>query len=96
MKMAVPRLNTCYPPLAWQKFNVDFDAAEFNSAGLKTKPAMMTVRHNGILVFDRYVMPTVSPGASPEESVERVAKPILLQAQDCPVPFSNIWIRERK
>lgn len=95
MKMAVPRLNMCYPPLTWQTFDVDFDAAEFDAEGRKIKPAMMTVRHNGILVFDRYVMPTVPPGGSPDRSVEKAASPILLQAHGCPVHFRNIWVREK-
>ncbi len=96
MKMAVPRLNMCFPPLSWQTFDVDFDAAEFDNTGHKIKPAMMTVRHNGVLVFDRYVMSTVPPGGSPDRSVEKVASPILLQAHGNPVHFRNIWVREKK
>jgi len=96
MKMAVPRLNMCFPPLAWQTLDVDFEAAEFDSKGHKQKPAMMTVRHNGVMVFDRYVMSTVPPGGSPDRSVEKDARPILLQAHGNPVHFRNIWVREKK
>ncbi|MCX7394509.1 MAG: DUF1080 domain-containing protein [Planctomycetales bacterium] len=95
MKMAVPRLNMCLPPLSWQTFDLDFDAAKFDAGGRKTKPAFYTVRQNGVVVFDRYVMPSAPPGGEKEPSREQMASPIHLQAHDCPVRFRNIWVKEK-
>jgi hypothetical protein len=74
---------------------IAFDAAEFDSQGRKHRPAMMTVRHNGVMVFDKYVMPTVPPGGSPDQSLEKEARPIVLQAHGNPVHFRNVWVREK-
>ncbi|MBP63997.1 MAG: hypothetical protein CMJ62_20935 [Planctomycetaceae bacterium] len=94
-EMVGPRINMAFPPLAWQTYDIDFSMASFDSRGKKTAPAMMTVRHNGVLVHDQFVLPAVSPGADPATSEEKDTGPIFLQDHGNPVRFRNIWIVER-
>jgi hypothetical protein len=94
-EMVEPALNMSYPPLSWQTFDIEFTAARFDAAGNKIEPAMMTVRHNGVLVHDRYVLPPVGPGADPNKSKDKESGPLLLQDHRDPVRFRNVWAVER-
>ncbi len=42
-----PDENMCYPPLRWQTYDVEFQAATTE------KPPMITVKHNGIVIHDK-------------------------------------------
>ena len=84
-----------FPPLSWQTYDIDFTMTEFDASGLKTSPAMMTVRHNGVLIYDEYVLPPVPPGRDESQSKERHRGPIYLQDHGNPVRFRNIWIVHR-
>jgi len=88
-----PRLNACFPPLSWQTYDIDFEAARFDAEGKKTKDAVATVRHNGILIHDHAAIPGSTGGGQPE-----TAEPgsIQLQGHGNPVFFRNIWIVEKK
>jgi hypothetical protein len=88
-----PRVNACFPPLSWQTYDVDFEAARFDADGKKTKNAIATVRHNGILVHDHVEIPGSTGGGQPEKAEPG---PIQLQGHGNPVFFRNIWIVERK
>ncbi len=93
-EMAGPRINMSFPPLAWQTYDIDFAMAVFDGQGNKTAPAMMSVRHNGVLVHDQFVLPAVSPGVDLSKSKERDTGPLHLQDHGNPVRFRNIWIME--
>ena len=54
---------------------------------------MMSVRHNGVLIHDRYVLPATPPGERPNK--ENAAGPIFLQDHGNPVRFRNIWVIEK-
>ena len=88
-----PRLNACFPPLSWQTYDIDFQAARFDAEGKKIKDAIATVRHNGILVHDHVDIPG-STGGGQKETAE--PGPIQLQGHGNPVFFKNIWIVEQK
>ena len=92
-KYAKPALNMCLPPLAWQTYDVDFSMAQFDADGKKTKPAIATVRLNGVVVHDHYEIPAGNGGGGLND--ETKPGPIYVQDHGNPVHFRNIWILER-
>jgi hypothetical protein len=94
MKIAQPRVNMCLPPLAWQTFDVDFIAARKNGEGKITAPEMITIRHNEVVVFDKFVLRPVPPGRDIQTSRSGRPGARLLQGHGTPVRFRNIWVLE--
>lgn len=88
-----PALNMCYPPLSWQTYDVEFIGPRFDAAGKKTKNAVVTVKHNGTLVYENFELPKFTPGGAPEEGP---MGPLYLQDHGNPVHYRNIWIVEKK
>ena len=93
-QIAAPRLNLCYPPLAWQTYDIDFVAAKFDSDGKKVENARVTIRLNGVLIHDDLVLPRGTPGGVSDESKE--PGPLFLQDHGNPVAFRNIWVAGAK
>jgi hypothetical protein len=89
-----PDLNMCFPPLAWQTYDIDYTAATFDASGKKTKNARITVRHNGIVIHDNVELPKDTTAAPVKEGPE--PGPIYLQDHGNPVRFRNIWLVEKK
>ncbi len=92
-KFAKPALNMCLPPLVWQTYDVDFSMAQFDAGGKKTKPAIATVRLNGVVVHDHYEIPAGNGGGGLSD--ETKPGPIFVQDHGNPVHFRNIWILEK-
>jgi acetyl esterase/lipase len=90
-----PALNMCYPPLAWQTYDIDFTAAQYDGAGKLTQNARITVRHNGVVVQNNVELPNRKTTAAPVE-VGPEPGPIYLQDHGNPVRFRNIWFVEKK
>jgi hypothetical protein len=88
-----PRLNMCFPPLSWQTYDVEMTGARFDDSGKKTKNAVVTVRHNGVKIYDQFELPTLTPGGAGEESPG--VGPLKLQDHSNPVTFRNIWVVEK-
>lgn len=83
-------LNMCFPPLSWQTYDIYFTAARFDESGKnKIAPAVITVRHNGVVIHDRYELKNKT-GAGRPEGPEPMQ--ILLQDHGNPVAFRNIWL----
>lgn len=92
-KASRPAINMCFPPLSWQTYDVDFQAARFDPDGKKLKKAVVTIRHNGITIHDKLELPEPTPGGSQND--ERPGA-LFLQNHGDPVRYRNIWIVERR
>ncbi len=88
-QIAKPLVNVCYPPLAWQTYDIDFTAAKFDKQGNKTSNALMSVKHNGKLIHDSLELPNHTPGKNAESDSPG---PLYLQDHGNPVVFQNIWV----
>jgi hypothetical protein len=89
-----PSVNMCFPPLAWQTYDIDFTPAAFDADGKKTKNARITVRHNGVLVQQNVEVPNPTTAAPNKE--DATPGPIYLQDHGHPVRFRNVWFVEKK
>ena len=89
-----PDQNMCFPPLAWQTYDIDYTAATYDDSGKKTKNGRMTVRHNGVVIHDNVELPKDTTGAPVKEGPE--PGPIFLQDHGNPVRFRNIWLVEQE
>lgn len=87
-----PDANLCFPPLAWQTYDIDYTAARF-ADGKKTANAKMTVRHNGVAVHHDVELPHATTAAPVAEGPE--PGPIYLQDHGNPVRYRNIWLVEK-
>ena len=79
----------CFPPLVWQTYDIDFEAAKFGADGKKTKNAVATVKHNGVLIHDKFEIDGSTGGGKPEAATPG---PIQLQGHGNPVFYRNIWV----
>mgnify|MGYP003337497006 FL=1 len=89
-----PDVNMCFPPLAWQTYDIDFTAAKYDDAGKKTADARMTVKHNGVVIHNDVAVPKATTAAPVGEGKD--PGPIYFQDHGNPVRFKNIWIVEKK
>lgn len=87
-----PSVNMCYPPLSWQTYDIDFTAARYDEQGKKTDDALVTVRHNGVVVQQDVPVPYATRAAKLKEGPE--PGPVYLQDHGNPVRFRNIWLVE--
>jgi len=89
---ARPAVNMCFPPLVWQTYDIDFEAATFDADGKKTKSALVTVKHNGVPIHEKFELTGQTGGGKKEGSS---AGSIQLQGHGNPVFYSNIWVVEK-
>jgi hypothetical protein len=91
--IAEPKVNMCFPPLAWQTYDIDYTAAEY-SGGKKTKNARVTVKHNGVTIHDDVELTHATTASPLKEGPE--PGPVYLQDHGNPVRYRNIWVVEKK
>jgi type 1 glutamine amidotransferase/mono/diheme cytochrome c family protein len=84
-----PDLNMCFPPLTWQTYDADFQAAKFDSDGNKIADAILTVRLNGVVVQQSVALKNKTTAAPVKEGPD--PGPVFLQGHGNPVLFRNIW-----
>src|SRR6266576_3346970 len=90
-----PLVNASRPPGQWQMYDIVFHGPRFDKEGKLTRPARVTVLHNGALVQDNVELsgPTAN-GARPPYAPQPEKLPLALQDHNNPIRFRNIWIRE--
>jgi len=89
-----PLVNASRPPAQWQTYDIVFHGPRFKDSKL-TRPARVTVLHNGVLAQDNVELtgPTAH-GSRPPYKPGPDKLPVQLQDHGDPVRFRNIWIRE--
>ena len=94
---APPRVDVCRAPGEWQCFDIRFTAPRVRE-GSVVEPAVITLRHNGVLVQDRVRIlgPTQHGALAAYAPNTPTQGPLLLQAHGSQVAFRNIWVRERR
>jgi Domain of Unknown Function (DUF1080) len=91
-EQTAPSVNMCYPPLSWQTYDIDFQAARFDGDGKKTANAVVTVVHNGVKVHDKRDVPDKTGYGDKEADTPG---PINLQDHGNPVVFRNVWMVQK-
>jgi hypothetical protein len=79
----------CLPALTWQTYDIEFTEAQFDAAGVKTKDATLTVKHNGVLIHDKALVNSATTAAGLKEGA--TPGPIQLQDHGNPIFYRNIW-----
>ena len=90
-KTRAPDVNMCLPPLTWQTYDIDFQAARF-CGSQKICPARISAWHNGVTIHNHVEIPGPTGAGQPETPDP---KPIKLQDHGNPVHFRNIWVIDR-
>jgi hypothetical protein len=90
-----PLVNASRPPGVWQTYDIVFHGPRFDASGHLTRPARMTVLHNGVLIQDDAELsgPTANK-KRPPYAVGPGKLPLSLQDHGSAVRYRNIWIRE--
>lgn len=89
-----PLVNASRLPAQWQTYDIIFHGPRFKD-GKVSRPARVTVLHNGVLVQDNVEL--TGPTAHGERPPYRPGPdklPLQLQDHGNPVRYRNIWIRE--
>jgi len=94
-RQKAPDVNMCFPPLAWQTYDIEFQAARWDAAGNRTSPAIITIRHNGVPVHRGYEITGPTGGAARRPEAGELG-PISFQNHGNPVMLRNVWVLERK
>ncbi len=90
--VANTKVNACLPPLQWQTYDIEFQAAKTGADGKMQQPTI-TVYHNGILIHKDVKLPgqttaAAASGLTPKDS-------LMLQDHGNKVQYRNIWVVER-
>jgi hypothetical protein len=90
-----PLVNAARAPGAWQTYDIIFHGPRFDASGHLTRPARMTVLHNGVLVQDDAELtgPTAHKQRPPYVAGPEQL-PLSLQDHGAAVRYRNIWIRQ--
>ena len=80
-----PLVNASRKPGEWQTYDIIAQLPKVNADGKVTKPGLITVLHNGVVVHH-----------AAEFAKKFGEYPILLQDHGNPVRFRNVWARKLK
>lgn len=88
--LAKPAVNMCYPPLTWQTYDIDFTSAKYDESGNKNRTALVTIKHNGVPIHEKFELKGATPGNGKKEDPS--GGPLQLQGHGNPVFYRNIWV----
>ena len=88
-QMVKPKVNMCFPPLTWQTYDFDFTPAQWDGNN-KTANARVSLKHNGVQIYDNIELPKHTPGRK-DESPAPLG--VYLQGHGNKVQYRNIWIQ---
>ena len=91
-RFKAPDQNACGKPGEWQFYDIIFQAPQWGGEGdnlRKILNAIITVKHNGVVIHDKVSLPDKTGRGQPES---REPGPILLQDHGNEVKFRNLWI----
>ena len=90
-----PLVNASRAPGQWQTYDIIWHGPRFDASGKLTRPAHVTVFHNGVLTQDNVELtgPT-GHHVRPPYTAGPDKLPLALQDHNHPVRYRNIWIRE--
>ena len=92
-KQHIPLVNVSLPPGKWQKFDVVFNAPEFNNEGDEIKKGNFTIFHNGVLIHN-----AIEINSATYDFEKNTPFTLLLQDHGIDegnyISFRNIWMRK--
>ncbi|HUW62140.1 MAG TPA: DUF1080 domain-containing protein [Candidatus Bathyarchaeia archaeon] len=92
-KIATPKVNASLPPLEWQTYDIIMRAPKFNEQGDKIQNAVITMRHNGIVIHDNVELPGMTGGSVSDTEAPKGI--LFLQDHGNKVQYRNIWFKPR-
>ncbi len=95
-ELVMPQVNMCLPPLAWQTYDVEHRLGSVGADGKQRTPAVLSVRHNGVLIHDQFILPPTPASQNRLPHRNHLPGRLLLQQHGNPVRYRNIWIVEIK
>ena len=94
-EVKAPDVNMCFPPLAWQTYDIEYTAAKYVGEKLVANPRV-TILHNGVTIHKDVELPgDRSTRAAPNKPGPEPG-PVYLQDHGNPVRYRNIWVLETK
>ena len=95
-KQSVPLAMASVPTGEWNAYDIIYHAPEFDSNGVKTKSATVTVLHNGVLIQDHFAILGTAEYIGWPKNPPHGKAPLKLQDHHdkSGVGFRNIWVRE--
>ncbi len=94
-KQTPPMVNVSRKPGEWQTYDIIFEAPRFAEDGKVSKPTIITVLHNGVVVQNHFELTGGTFYDQPAHYEKHAEKaPIRLQFHGNATQFRNIWVRE--
>ncbi len=93
-KQSIPLVNASAAPGEWNVYDIIYRAPTFNSDGMKTSSAYITVLHNGVLIQNHVEVKGTTEFIGLPKNPAHGDAAIMLQDHSHPVRFRSIWVRE--